>query len=162
MELLSINIPDSSHSGIVERNCRNMPSESGCYLLVIHLRGKLNPPAGKPYWNIFKQGFYFYCGSAGRGIRQRCTRYLNTPVKKPHWHIDYLISAKETSLEYLVSFPGDIMKECSLVRLLTKRIDAETTKKGFGATDCNNSCGSHLLYRKNFDINCLPPVFHSL
>ncbi|MDH5649216.1 MAG: GIY-YIG nuclease family protein [Gammaproteobacteria bacterium] len=92
--------------------------------------GKMNFPAG----------IYTYTGSARKNIYSRVKRHL-TDSKKPRWHIDYLLAAKEAEV---IGVRYSAQPECSL----NQASDGEIVLRRFGASDCVNGCHSHLKLRR--------------
>ena len=94
---------------------------------------------------VISPGFYFYCGSAhGKGgLRSRILRHLD-PGSKKFWHIDFL----KGSLQPIeIWFQKTTEKsECKYSQLLQKRFSGKIPLKDFGASDCKNKCGSHLIW----------------
>lgn len=86
----------------------------------------------------FPAGFYIYSGSAKRNIEARIKRHLSRD-KKLRWHIDYLLNHPEAEVYDSKMFARD---ECTL----NQKVRGEIIARGFGASDCRNQCGSHLIY----------------
>lgn len=84
----------------------------------------------------FPAGRYCYTGSALRNLEARIRRHLS-PVKKMHWHIDYLLAAPGVSVCAVRRFREG---ECTVNR----RTAGDIPVPGFGASDCRAGCGSHL------------------
>ena len=62
--------------------------------------------------------------------------------KKLHWHIDYLLN---NDYAEVINTKKSKMIECSL----NKKTNGTIIIKGFGSTDCNLDCKSHLKYLGN-------------
>ena len=87
----------------------------------------------------FRQGVYFYIGSAQRNMSARLERH-SKKEKALRWHIDYL-SAKAKMLGAItISGPREL--ECQLAKKLGSMF--ELAVPGFGASDCK--CRGHLFY----------------
>lgn len=84
----------------------------------------------------FAPGDYIYSGSARRGICARVNRHLRQE-KKLRWHIDYLLAAPSVQITRVRLSTAS---ECRLVA----EGGGAVVVSGFGASDCSNSCGSHL------------------
>jgi Uri superfamily endonuclease len=84
----------------------------------------------------FPAGGYVYTGSARRNFLARLQRHLS-PVKKLHWHIDYLLAAPGVEITATSAFSEP---ECRI----NQKIAGEMIVPGFGASDCRAGCGSHL------------------
>jgi Uri superfamily endonuclease len=84
----------------------------------------------------FPAGLYCYTGSAVRNFEARVRRHLS-PVKKMHWHIDYLLAAPGVRIREVRRLA---QAECAVNRNTAGGIPVP----GFGASDCHAGCGSHL------------------
>ena len=93
----------------------------------------------------FKRGWHVYVGSAlGSGGLARLERHVGlsrTKDKRPKWHVDYLSTGEEFSLQYTVHALTGKPLECRLAQAL-----GEPSVPSFGCSDCD--CSSHLFYRK--------------
>ena len=67
------------------------------------------------------------------------------------WHIDYLLADKNVSVKAIIAAETTKKLECQINSYLKNTLEAKILAKGFGASDCKNGCGSHLLY---FSENC--------
>ncbi len=85
---------------------------------------------------VFPEGRYIYTGSALRNFEARIVRHL-APIKKMHWHVDYLLAASGVRVREVRRFSE---AEC----LVNQRTSGEVIVPGFGASDCRAGCGSHL------------------
>ena len=79
-----------------------------------------------------------YTGSAKTNIDKRIERHL-CKEKKLHWHIDYLLNNDAVKI---IDIKKSEMIECSL----NKKTYGTIIIRGFGSSDCNLCCGSHLKY----------------
>ena len=88
---------------------------------------------------LFREGFYFYVGSAQRNLSARLERH-SRKAKPLRWHIDYL----STKAEMLgaITIAGPRQRECVLAGELAGLF--ELAVPDFGASDCR--CGGHLFY----------------
>lgn len=141
------------------RNEVNVKSASGVYVLFLFLQKDNTLRIGKLGKHNFPKGHYTYTGSAlGTGassLKHRVARHLRKEKRK-FWHIDYLLACKKTSVEAVVAAGTDEKLECALNSHLKGIEDAEVPVQGFGASDCRDSCGSHLLFFPEMcDIECL-------
>ncbi|MDR1429858.1 MAG: DNA/RNA nuclease SfsA [Spirochaetaceae bacterium] len=136
--LLKEKIPVVFHGKLAEEN-------RGSYLVMLHLKRKTAITAGSLGKLSLKPGWYVYSGSALQNLRQRLSRHLRKTNKTKHWHIDYLVP-RGTGLK---GFPIASRRslECDLAAELKKA--GGRGIPGFGASDCRNSCGSHLFYFEN-------------
>jgi Uri superfamily endonuclease len=64
-------------------------------------------------------------------------------AKKKHWHVDYLVAACPPET-YRYRITGQRL-ECTWSRTI-KQVGAQWKAKGFGSSDCQQGCRSHLLY----------------
>jgi len=113
--------------------------DSDLYIVVFYLpkAGKIR--VGKLGKFHFKEGAYFYAGSAQRNLSGRLKRH-STKKKPLRWHIDYL--STRTTMLGAVIIPGPRKRECELARELGKML--QLTVPNFGASDCR--CGGHLFF----------------
>jgi ribosomal-protein-alanine N-acetyltransferase len=127
---------------------KSLPKK-GVYTLIIHLPVNLRLKVGRLGEHRFPKGYYAYTGSAmGTGassLRKRVARHLQ---KRKHrfWHIDYLLAHRDTTVTAIITMQTGKKIECKLNRLLKNEIPAKIPALGFGASDCKENCGSHLLY----------------
>jgi Uri superfamily endonuclease len=107
----------------------------------------------------FPAGWYIYVGSAlGSGGLKRLDRHIALSVahdKRPKWHIDYLLTSPDFSLEYAVRAATPCRLECELTRGI-----GGTGETGFGCSDC--SCTTHLLFRATDPRDEIIAAFRSL
>ena len=111
------------------------------YQLFINVTKEINLKVGKLGKFIFPVGYYVYTGSAKKNINKRIKRHLSKK-KKLHWHIDYLLNNNSVQI---IDIKKSEMIECSL----NKKTNGTIIIKGFGSSDCNLCCESHLKYRGN-------------
>ena len=114
------------------------PSEppARTYQLLIELPASVRVRVGRLGEFDFPAGRYLYTGSALRNFEARIHRHLS-PVKKMHWHIDYLLAAPGVRVR---EFGRSAEAEC----VVNQRTSGEILIPGFGASDCRAGCGSHL------------------
>lgn len=122
----------------------------GIYTLVVFLPGTLDLKIGELGRRKFPRGYYTYTGSAigpdDQSLRLRVDRHLRKNKKK-HWHIDYLLSNKEVKITAVMAASTTEKRlECEVNRLLMEDLLGEVIIYGFGASDCQSNCRSHLLY----------------
>jgi Uri superfamily endonuclease len=80
-------------------------------------------------------------------ILNRVKRHLRTAnEKKVHWHIDYLLTNKNTQIVSILLCPSRIRLECDIASELEKKADGLVD--GFGSSDCN--CTTHLFYYRKY------------
>ena len=87
----------------------------------------------------FREGVYFYVGSAQRNLSARIERHRRKD-KPLRWHVDYLSVRAEMLGAIMIAGPRE--RECELARELAGIY--ELAVPGFGASDC--TCGGHLFY----------------
>jgi Uri superfamily endonuclease len=121
--------------------------QKGVYSLLIELKAETPIQIGKLGRITFPAGFYVYTGSAmgngASGLRGRITRHLSDK-KKNFWHIDYFLSNEFSKVLGVVFSEAAENKEHDVVRALKE--NAKVICRKFGASDCEKSCMSHLLY----------------
>ncbi len=123
-----------------------IPKEKGYYILLIKVNRDVNTRIGSLGLIKFRRGFYTYIGSAHGpgGLRARINRHLKK-IKKPHWHIDYLLMNEDV---FIVAIWCLITKESSqdLESLISRDLNAHFYFiKGFGCTDKPSDL-SHIHY----------------
>ena len=111
------------------------------YQLFIKVNKDVELKVGKLGRFIFPIGSYVYTGSAKTNLDKRIERHLSKK-KKLHWHIDYLLNNDYVEV---INTKKSKMIECSL----NKKTNGTIIIKGFGSTDCNLDCKSHLKYLGN-------------
>jgi sugar fermentation stimulation protein A len=114
-------------------------SDRGVYIAVFYLAEAQVILVGKLGRFGFRQGVYFYAGSAQRNLSARLDRH-SRKSKAMLWHIDYLSVRAEMLGAITVAAPR--RRECELARELAGLF--EQTVPGFGASDCR--CGGHLFF----------------
>ena len=139
----------------------NINSKSGVYTLILFLPKDVTVTVGKLGKHKFPRGYYTYTGSAlGKGatsLRHRIDRHLRREKRK-FWHIDYLLANENVSVEAVVVAETNENLECILNGYLKGIVGAKVQVRGFGASDCQKNCESHLLYFPNVEnADCLVP-----
>ena len=109
------------------------------YQLLINVAKEIDLKIGKLGRFIFPIGSYVYTGSAKTNLDKRIERHFSKK-KKLHWHIDYLLNHDAVQI---IDIKKSEMIECSL----NKKTNGTIIIKGFGSSDCNLRCGSHLKYQ---------------
>jgi len=119
-------------------------TDKGVYTLVISVPSNSSLYVGRLGHIVIPKGLYLYTGSAigPGGLKGRIRRHLRRKKKK-FWHIDYLLSSKNVSIKAIVYSSISSRLECKVNGSLSKFLSAPV--KGFGSSDCANSCTSHLL-----------------
>ena len=117
-------------------------ASKGSYLLLLHLDAPGRLTIGRLGTFDFPAGWLVYTGSAlgSGGLRGRLNHHL-APVKKPHWHVDYLRQAAVCrEVWYAV---GDVSFEHAWASTLLQLPDTSIPVARFGASDCR--CPAHLV-----------------
>ena len=124
----------------------------GCYAIILHVSRRSLINVGSLGQMCFEKGYYVYIGSAAGGnisIASRVNRHIriaNIKSGKIRWHIDYLLSSKNTNIQGVVFSKSNMRLECILSKEVAKIADG--VKKGFGSSDCRSHCQGHLYYFK--------------
>jgi Uri superfamily endonuclease len=119
-------------------------SNSGVYQLGISIGKTCSILIGKRGNFTFPAGKYVYTGRAKKNLSQRIDRHKKRN-KKCFWHIDYLLTDENVQLEDIAIISENSSNECNENKKLLQE-DALIIAGGFGASDCKNNCGAHLLY----------------
>jgi Uri superfamily endonuclease len=130
-------------------------STCGVYTLLLFVPNEVTLTAGKLGKQKFPRGYYTYTGSAlgkGASLKNRISRHLKKE-KPMFWHIDYLLAKESVSVKAVVVTETKKKIECKVNSYLKDMSGAKILVKGFGASDCKNRCGSHLLF---FPENLVP------
>lgn len=121
----------------------------GNYTLIFFVRAQKQIVIGRLGSGSFQKGYYAYTGSAlgkgSSGLGGRVRRHIRKDKVK-RWHIDYLLSDKDVSLTAVVAGITDKKMECAINQCLREMFRAQIPFSGFGASDCMERCGSHLLF----------------
>ena len=113
-------------------------SNKGSYILFIALPEQQTITVGGLKTAQFPRGYYAYVGSAMGGLKSRLSHHLKGS-KRPHWHIDYLLT--KASLNGVILCQSQSKVECIIAQALNRQFDCVP---GFGASDCQ--CRSHLFF----------------
>jgi Uri superfamily endonuclease len=134
--------------GTAERMLNALPTR-GNYTLIISLAASVCIKISDLGVFSFKKGFYAYTGSAmgegAVGLRHRVARHLRER-KTRHWHIDYLLASQKARITAVVACSTSANEECKITRSIQSMDGAYVPIDGFGASDCTQGCGSHLVY----------------
>ena len=129
----------------------------GLYQLVLRPRRDLTVEVGALGPQRFTAGLpLVYTGSARRGLAARVARHARR-AKPLRWHIDYLTTHADIDVVWVWLLPGAWAPgaECRLNRATKDLPGVEIPARGFGAGDCRQGCGAHLLAVPGHD--ALPP-----
>lgn len=116
-----------------------MVSANISYQIIFKLIKSIEIQIGKLGKFAFPRGEYIYTGSAQKNMDQRLKRH-QTKNKKMHWHIDYLLNHQECTILKIIKSDVD---EC----ILNQATPGDIIAPGFGASDCNKGCISHLKFK---------------
>jgi Uri superfamily endonuclease len=86
-------------------------------------------------------------GNNATSLRQRVARHVRK-MKKQHWHIDYLLSSRKTCITSIIAAASDVNMECEIAERIQRIEGARVPIAGFGASDCQRKCRSHLVHFK--------------
>jgi Uri superfamily endonuclease len=132
--------------------------DKGLYCLILSTRGT-RTRVGRLGVFDFPRGYYVYIGSAlGSGGLARLERHLRSAsgsLKRPHWHIDYLLCNPLFRLEESWWAVTPERLECRLAKSLPGRHIPR-----FGSSDCR--CGSHLVWFTHNPSEEIETAFRSL
>jgi Uncharacterized conserved protein len=128
---------------------RSPPATHVSYQLLIRVGRPIRLRVGALGVQEFPAGHYLYTGSARRNLEARIRRHLRRE-KKLRWHIDYLLSSPHA--EVVEVFTSDL-DECRWNR----SVNGKVVVAGFGASDCRNRCGAHLLLLDEEEARRLSP-----
>lgn len=119
-----------------------MPSakDRGSYVLFVHLDKDI--VVKRPASYRLRRGTYGYAGSARNGILSRIQWHLKED-KRVIWHVDQL--TMQGRIQGVMW--SKRLSECDLANMLREKGWTEPMK-GFGASDCENNCFSHLFYQE--------------
>ncbi|MBU4283813.1 MAG: GIY-YIG nuclease family protein [Nanoarchaeota archaeon] len=118
----------------------------GTYCLVIELKKDSSIKVGALENIKFKNGLYCYVGSALNNLEKRVQRHLSKK-KKLHWHIDYFLMNKNTSIKKIFYKQSNKREECKIAKFVLKNSISPIPE--FGCSDCK--CRSHLFMIKKYD-----------
>jgi sugar fermentation stimulation protein A len=117
--------------------------DRGSYLLLLELDREWKVEIGGLGSLLFPRGHYVYVGSAMKNLTAR-VHHHQRPVKRPHWHIDYLRPYASSFQAFPIRASARL--ECKVAEAASGFFHA--IHKGFGSSDCG--CQTHLfLSREN-------------
>jgi adenylylsulfate kinase len=117
----------------------------GVYVVVIWIAKDISVSIGALGDKSFRRGLYAYVGSAQNNLEKRLGRHVGR-IKAKFWHIDYLLSSRETEVVRMFYKMAGRPEECKVARRLA---EIATSVTGFGSSDC--SCKSHLFRLEAYD-----------
>ena len=138
----------------------------GVYVLIINVLEPTRLRIGAIGELDFHQGTWVYVGSAlGNGstsLGNRLNRHFSQN-KTIHWHIDYLLDGG-TNVQKAIWAESDEKMECQVLKGLETDSNFIIGPRGFGSSDCQNRCQSHILEYKDEEdvIRSILTVFEHL
>lgn len=143
----------------MNHNIDFLPQFDGAYALFLHLNLGATVGVGRLGIFSFLAGDYIYLGSAcgPGGLRSRLGRHLRCG-NRLHWHIDYLRQCADVVGYAYVRHDKDNLLphhpplECLWSQALCQLPEVSVPVSGFGASDCNHGCPSHLLYSQSLEM----------
>lgn len=120
-----------------------MQSRPGTYALILRATSRQTAQVGRLGRLAMQPGFYVYVGSAlgPGGLKARVGHHLR-PVKRRHWHIDYL--RRETECVAVWYAYGTVRQECAWADAFSSLRGSTIPLPGFGSSDCR--CPAHLFF----------------
>ncbi len=112
------------------------------YSLLIILEKDEEIEIGKLGKFSFKTGYYVYNGSALGGLGRIKYHLKSNKIKR--WHIDYLL--EKTKIIKIIMAEVKENNEHKISMKMSNQTNAQNPVIGFGSSDCNKKCKSHLLY----------------
>jgi len=131
--------------------------DKGIYALILRASGT-TIRVGALGGITLPKGYLIYVGSAlGPGGLIRVHRHLtlSREIRKPHWHIDYLLQDSGISIISSLSAATSSRLECSLAEAIGGAFIPR-----FGSSDC--SCRSHLFARQDDPTEAVAEAFLSI
>ncbi len=107
------------------------------YQLLLRVSRPLRIEVGALGRQDLAAGWYLYTGSARRNLAARIQRHLRRDKRK-RWHIDYLLLSPGVEVVQVFTSAEE---ECRW----NQAVRGEVAIPGFGASDCRQRCGAHLL-----------------
>lgn len=116
----------------------------GTYQIILCIEQPIQLQVGGLGVHQFPKGRYVYVGRASRGLSQRIRRHLRKE-KIRHWHIDYLTSHPDVTIEEVLVVSTNPDRECFEIGKRIANDGYQVPVKGFGSSDCHAGCPAHLL-----------------
>lgn len=126
-------------------------ADKGTYALLLRLPQDDWLTIGRLGRFLLPRGFYAYVGSAfgPGGLRSRLRHHLR-PVRRPHWHLDYLRQVAQP----VEIWGAPVRREHDWAAEFGEWPETGVPAPRFGASDCQ--CVSHLFhYRQRPDLPAL-------
>lgn len=120
----------------------------GVYSLLFFIKQKTALTVGALGLQNLPSTLYVYTGSAfgPGGLKARLKHHINKSYNRRSWHIDFLLTHKNTILTAIMAAQSNNNMECEINRFIKEKGGAKIPVPGFGASDCKNKCVSHLLF----------------
>jgi Uri superfamily endonuclease len=120
-----------------------IPDTGGTYALLLACPQSRKLRIGRLGDRRIPRGWFIYVGSAfgPGGLKSRCLRHLR-PLRRLHWHIDYLRPA--ASLQGIWFSADPVPREHLWAETIAGMPGAGIPIPRFGASDCR--CRSHLFH----------------
>ena len=120
-----------------------MQPHPGTYALILRATSRQIVQVGRLGRLAMQPGFYVYVGSAlgSGGLKARVGHHLR-PVKRLHWHIDYL--RRETEWAAVWYAYGSVRQECAWAAAFSSLRGSTIPLRGFGSSDCR--CPAHVFF----------------
>jgi len=84
-------------------------------------------------------------------LSRRVSRHFRKEKPKL-WHIDFLLAHENATVTAVIAAQTNKKLECEVNRYIKREGKAKVPVVGFGASDCKENCGSHLLYFGEGDV----------
>jgi Uri superfamily endonuclease len=117
----------------------------GIYVLLISVAKDIRISVGSLGCQGFRNGLYAYVGSAQNNLEKRVKRHLRK-TKAKFWHIDYLLSSRQTRVLRVFYREAGKIEEC---RVADELCEVNAPIIGFGSSDC--ACKGHLFRIETHD-----------
>ncbi|MFW9974740.1 MAG: DUF123 domain-containing protein [Candidatus Thorarchaeota archaeon] len=138
----------------------------GVYVLIIEVRHAVKFRTRSGDEIVLEPGEWVYIGSAmGSGstnLENRLRRHFRKE-KTNYWHIDYLID-EATKIKVAIWAESKESVECDLAQSIANHIGFKVGPKGFGASDCQRGCFTHvyLYLREEMPLDIIMSIFGRL
>ena len=118
----------------------------GIYILELLAKKDFTISAKKFVDVKFPKGYYYYIGSAQKGLTSRIARHKRKD-KIIHWHIDHLTTNKSTSnINSFIIPNAEKTLEVEIANNFVNYFDTKIIATGFGNSDTKET-KTHLFYK---------------
>lgn len=118
----------------------------GVYILIVEVKHAVRLRIKSGDEIVVGPGEWVYIGSAmGSGstsLENRLRRHFRKEKTK-YWHIDYLLGAN-VEIKEAIWAESKVSVECDLAQRITNHVRFMVGPKGFGASDCQRGCFTHV------------------